>query len=120
VAFGLRDGLDLMVTAGVPHPDSVRASGGGIKSEVWRQILADVLDTRVDIANTDEGAAFGAATLAAVGGGWHRDVSVATDSWVAAEPAAEPSSDAATYALLHQGYAGLYPALRETFHVLAD
>src|SRR4029077_6351788 len=39
VAFGLRDGLDLMVDAGVPAPSEIRASGGGIASPVWRQIL---------------------------------------------------------------------------------
>jgi xylulokinase len=119
VAFGLRDGLDLMVAAGVPHPDSVRASGGGIRSDLWRQILADVLDTRIDTTVTNEGAAYGAATLAAVGCGWHPSVPAATDSWVVTEPASEPSSDAPAYEDLHQRYAAVYPALRETFHALA-
>ena len=44
VAFGLRDGLDLMIGAGVPSPTEIRASGGGIRSALWRQILADVLE----------------------------------------------------------------------------
>ena len=43
VAFGLRDGLDLMVAAGIPAPGEIRVSGGGIASPLWRQILADVL-----------------------------------------------------------------------------
>ena len=44
VAFGLRDGLDLMVGAGVPAPDQIRASGGGTASALWRQILADAIN----------------------------------------------------------------------------
>ena len=43
VAFGLRDGLDQMVATGLRRPSQIRASGGGIASAVWRQILADVL-----------------------------------------------------------------------------
>ena len=74
VAFGLRDGLDLMVDAGVPAPSEIRASGGGIASPVWRQILADVLDAEIATVRTTEGAAYGAAMLAAVGAGWFADV----------------------------------------------
>ncbi len=44
VAFGLRDGLDLMTGAGLPQPTEIRASGGGTRSGLWRQILADVLE----------------------------------------------------------------------------
>ena len=46
VAYGLRDGLDQMVATGDPRPSQIRASGGGIASAVWRQILADVLGAR--------------------------------------------------------------------------
>ena len=74
VAFGLRDGLDQMVAAGMPRPTQIRASGGGLASPTWRQILADVLDAQLVTPSTTEGAAFGAATLAAVGVGWFSDV----------------------------------------------
>ena len=55
VAFGLRDGLDLMVDAGVPAPSQIRASGGGIASPVWRQILADVLGAEIATVRDDRG-----------------------------------------------------------------
>ena len=61
VAFGLRDGLDLMIAAGMPAPSQVRASGGGTASPLWRQILADVLQAEIATVSTAEGAAYGAA-----------------------------------------------------------
>lgn len=118
VAFGLRDGLDLMIEAGVPKPDSVRASGGGVRSELWRQILADVLDARIDTVATEEGAAYGAALLASVGAGQHTSVDAAVTKMVASEPASWPSGLVDRYSTLHERYQALYPALRPTFQSL--
>ncbi|HSM37881.1 MAG TPA: xylulokinase, partial [Candidatus Limnocylindrales bacterium] len=59
VAYGLRDGLELMVAAGMPRPALVRASGGGTASPLWRQILADVLAAEIATVSTAEGAAYG-------------------------------------------------------------
>jgi xylulokinase len=116
VAFGLRDGLDLMVAAGLPAPVQIRASGGGTASPLWRQILADVLDAEIAVVETTEGAAYGAALLAAVGAGWFADVKSATSACVVATAAARPGPDAPRYAELHRAYRDLYPALTPTFH----
>jgi len=116
VAFGLRDGLDLMVQAGAPRPESVRASGGGTKSALWRQILADVLETRIDRVVTEEGAAYGAGLLASVGAGHHASVDAAVDSLVQLEPGCEPSQNVGVYRAAHARYRELYPALRPIFH----
>jgi xylulokinase len=116
VAFGLRDGLDLMVTAGLPAPVQIRASGGGTASPLWRQILADVLNGEIAIVETTEGAAYGAALLAAVGAGWFADVESATRAFVVATPAARPGPDARRYAEIQHLYRDLYPALAPTFH----
>ena len=115
VAFGLRDGLDLMVEAGMPVPARIRASGGGTASPVWRQILADVLDAEIATVATTEGAAYGAGILAAVGAGWFPAVGAATDAWVATTVVAAPGPDAAVYHARHAGYRALYPALAPTF-----
>jgi xylulokinase len=115
VAFGLRDGLDLMVEAGMPVPTRIRASGGGTASPVWRQILADVLEAEIATVGTTEGAAYGAGVLAAVGAGWHPSVVAVTDAWVKATVAAVPGPDAAIYRERHAGYRALYPALAPTF-----
>jgi xylulokinase len=116
VAFGLRDGLDLMIASGMVRPDQVRASGGGTRSSLWRQILADVLDAEIATVPTEEGAAYGAALLAAVGAGWHASVEEAAAAVVEVEPAAQPSDDVELYRRAHESYQGLYPALRPTFH----
>jgi xylulokinase len=116
VAFGLKDGLDLMVAAGMPPPDQIRASGGGLKSPVWTQILADVLGAEIATVNTTEGAAYGAGLLAMVGAGWHPTVEEAVDQTVTVTPVAAPGADADLYGEAHRIYQGLYPALAETFH----
>jgi xylulokinase len=115
VAFGLRDGLDLMTATGMPDPTQVRASGGGTASPLWRQILADVLDAEIATVETTEGAAYGAGLLAAVGAGWWGSVDAATESVVRVTPVASPGPDAAVYAERHAVYRELYPALRDTF-----
>jgi xylulokinase len=119
VAFGLKDSLDLMVAAGMPAPEQIRASGGGTKSPLWRQILADVLGAEIAVVDTAEGAAFGAALLASVGAGWYATVDAAVSSIITTTPVAEPGSDRERYAALHGIYRSLYPALTSSFQALA-
>ena len=116
VGFGLRDGLDLMLAAGVPRPPQIRASGGGLASPVWAQILADILDAELVTTSTTEGAAYGAALLAAVGVGWFEDVSTAAASIVRVSPIAQPLPTGSAYADAHAAYRELYPALAPIFH----
>ncbi len=118
VAFGLKDGLDLMVAAGLANPDQIRASGGGTRSPLWRQILADVLETEIATVGTEEGAAYGAALLAAVGAGWFDTVEAAAVSVIEVEPSESPSADVETYRSAHGAYRDLYPALYPTFHTV--
>lgn len=119
VAFGLRDGLELMRAAGIGEVSQVRASGGGTRSRLWRQIIADVLDAEVVIPETAEGAAYGAAVLAAVGAGWHSSVTDACEAWVRVGDPVEPGNAVGTYAELYPTYRELYPALRPAFHALS-
>ncbi len=73
VTYGLRDSLELMRDLGL-SVQQVRASGGGARSPLWRQILADVFGTEIVTVNVTEGAAYGAALLAAVGAGVYGSV----------------------------------------------
>jgi xylulokinase len=115
VAFGLRDGLDMMLAAGMPAPTQIRASGGGIVSPLWRQILADVLGAEIATVSTSEGAAYGAGLLAAVGAGWFASVETAAGTLVRATPVAEPGANAPRYVAAHAVYQDLYPALAPSF-----
>jgi xylulokinase len=118
VAFGLRDGLDLMIAAGMPAPTQIRASGGGIASPLWRQILADVLEAELATVSTTEGAAYGAALLATPAAGWFDTVDDAVAALVRVTPVASPGPDAPAYREAHATYRELYPALTPFFHGL--
>lgn len=118
VAFGLRDSLELMRSVGVGEVDEIRATGGGIKSRLWRQILADVLETSLVTTATTEGAAHGAAILAAVGAGWFPSVEDACRHVVALGDRVDPSPPGVVYRERYAQYRSLYPALAETFHSL--
>ncbi len=115
VAYGLRDGLDLMVAAGMTRPSHVRASGGGLASATWRQILADVLEAEVSTVSTTEGAAYGAALLATPAAGWFASVDEAVAAVVRTTPVASPGVAVAAYRQGHATYRELYPALRPFF-----
>jgi xylulokinase len=115
VAYGLRDGLDQMVATGIETPTRIRASGGGIASAVWRQILADVLGAEIATVSTSEGAAFGAGLLASVGTGWFGTVAQAAEWAVELNVVAEPGPDASVYAEGLKAYRALYPALAPSF-----
>ncbi|MGZ5354702.1 MAG: xylulokinase [Actinomycetota bacterium] len=118
VGFGLRDSFELMRALGVTTSTQIRATGGGSKSSLWRQILADVLGTDVVTTSTSEGAAEGAAMLAAVGSGWFRTVGAASHALVELREASYPSADTHRYENAYQRYGELYPALAPTFHTM--
>lgn len=116
VAFGLKDGFMLMEAAGVPTDNmQIRVSGGGAKSKVWRQILADVIGAPLVTTSTTEGAAYGAALLAAVGAGIYPDVPTACAQTIQTGEPTQPSAAKADYAAPYETYRLLYPTLKETF-----
>jgi xylulokinase len=119
VAFGLKDSFRLIQQAGLGAITQVRASGGGTRSPIWRQILADVLDAELVTVNTTEGGAFGAALLAGVGAGAWPTVEEACGATIKITGSTTPNAEAAgTYAEAYELYQGLYPALAPTFHAL--
>ena len=119
VAYGLRDSLELARGMGL-RIEQVRASGGGSRSPLWKQILADVFDAEILTTNATEGAAFGAALLAGVGMGGYRDVAEAAERTVQVTGRTEPGPDSAVYADYYPRYRALYPALKEQFKMLAE
>lgn len=115
VAFGLRDSFELMKAAGLADVTQVRVSGGGTRSPLWRQILADVLQAEMATINTAEGAAYGAALLAAVGLGAFPSVPAACQQVIRVTGRTEISEDAPKYEQPYARYRQLYPALKPFF-----
>jgi xylulokinase len=115
VAFGLRDSLELLREMGLTGHAEARITGGGSRSALWRAIVADVLGLPVASTATAEGAAFGAAILAAVGSGRYATVDDAVASSVRTVEVDEPS-DPGGYDDAYERYRSLYPALAPTFH----
>jgi xylulokinase len=117
VAFGLRDSFELMQAAGLSEIQQVRVSGGGAKSLLWRQILADVFGCELVTVNTTEGAAYGAALLAAVGAGHWPSVEAACAAAIQVTGRTSPvESQVAVYARAYPLYRELYPTLAPHFH----
>lgn len=120
VAFGLRDSMELIRQAGLGDIQQVRVSGGGAKSPLWRQILADVMDVELVTVLTTEGAAFGAALLAGVGARHWKSVQESCLIAIHTAESTQPHPAAVRqYAALYPLYKALYPALKPFFDAVA-
>ncbi|MCB0062991.1 MAG: xylulokinase [Caldilineaceae bacterium] len=121
VAFGLRDSFELMKGIGLRGIEQVRVSGGGARSPLWRQILADVMDSELVTVNTTEGAAYGAALLAGVGADIWPSVDAACEACIRLTGSTKPNRDVVPhYDKAYAQYSALYPTLKTTFAELAD
>lgn len=116
VSFGLKDSFTLIQNAGLGKITQIRASGGGTKSALWRQILASVLDAELVTVNTTEGGAYGAALLAAVGNGAWPDIQSACNACIKITGSTLPDAgQVEIYQKAYKIYRQLYPNLREDF-----
>lgn len=120
VTFALADSAAIMRDLGIDL-DTVRATGGGARSRLWRQLQADVLQAGVFTMSPDVGPALGAAIISGVGIGVYPSVAEAADRLIhtESETAPDPAS-AALYARYQEMYDRLYPALAEEFGELAQ
>lgn len=120
VAFGLRDCFELMKKAGLAEIRQVRVTGGGARSPLWRQILADILGTELVTVSSVEGAAYGAALLAATGAGIFTDVPAACSKAIQITDMVRPGPAKQAYADLYPMYCNLYPILSPHFNAIAQ
>ena len=118
VSYGLKDSLTLMQELGV-DPATVVLSGGGTRSALWKQMLADVFETSCCLVNATEGAAYGAALLATVGCGALESVEVASNTWIKQTEKVGIGTDSPKYKRNYRIYRDLYPALKDSFHNLS-
>jgi xylulokinase len=120
VAYGLRDSFEIIAAMGVEIAE-VRASGGGARSELWRQIQTDVTGYPHCTVNVDEGPAYGAALLAAVAAGTFGSVEEACAATIRVVDApAVNADDHALYTKWHGLYQQLYPRLEGQFADAAE
>lgn len=120
VAFSLRDSMVVMGELG-RAPEEVRAVGSGSRSQLWRQILADVLGCRVTRTVADQGPAYGAALLAGVAAGIYGDVFEAS-ALISLRPD-DSTPDPVTssvYDHYYEIYRGSYATTQSTMHALTE
>jgi xylulokinase len=119
VAFSLRDSFEIFKELGIPV-EQIRASGGGSRSFLWRQIQADIYGKELVTLRTAEGSAFGAALLAGVGAKIYSSVQESAREAIQIRERMAPNvANVQTYDRLYQVYRSLYPAGRELAHQLA-
>ncbi len=115
VAFGLRDSLEVARKLGIKI-DSSKICGGGAKSPLWKKIIANVMNLKLEIIESEEGPGYGAAILAAVGCGVYNSVEEATEKLVKVIDTVEPDTDLVEkYEQRYQTFKKYYPALKGMF-----
>ena len=118
VAFALRDSLEVAKSLGI-QIDRTKICGGGAKSPLWRRIIANVLNLKVDILESEEGPAFGAAMLAAVAAGEYASVEEIAAKLVHVVDTVEPEPEiAARYEKRYAQFKEIYPALKPVFEMI--
>jgi len=115
VSFGLKDSLEIMKECGVKI-ERVYLTGGGARSQLWAQILADLFGLPIYRLEVDEGASYGSALLAMVGTGRFKDVKEAVSKTLKVKDQIEPSKEfTGIYQRVYQSWASLYPDFSERF-----
>ncbi len=112
VAFALRDCMEIAKLSNDRIIETTLC-GGGAKSKAWRQILSDVLDTPIDIPETEQGPSYGAAILAMVGCGEYPSVDAACEKLIRTRERICPDREAVKrYEKKYRVFRKLYPLLK--------
>ncbi len=115
VAFALRDSLEVARKLGV-NIKRTKICGGGAKSPLWKKIIANVMNLKVDVIESEEGPALGGAILAAVGCGVFASVEEAAAKLVKVVDTIEPEPElVAAYEAQYQKFVQIYPTVKELF-----
>jgi xylulokinase len=118
VTFGMRDLLEIIRGLGIPT-SSIRATGGGAKSDFWLQVQADIFKAPVSVTTADQGPAYGVAILAGVGTGVWSTVQEACASITDAKTIKPRTREAKMYDTAYGVFKDLYPALKPVFPKMA-
>lgn len=120
VSYSLKDCNDILVEMGI-HVDEMMACGGGGKSPLWRQMLADMYACDVKTVAQQEGPALGVAILAGVGAGLFDSVESACDQFITSDKCNQPiAENSVEYEKYHEVYKNLYTSLKDNYKTLAN
>ena len=115
VAFAIRDSMEVARSLGLSIPSS-RICGGGARSGLWKEILANVLNIPLESLASEQGPGMGGAMLAMVACGEYRSVQEVCDRFVRVESVVNPDPVlAAKYERQYQKFRKIYPAMRTLF-----
>ena len=115
VAFALRDSFEVAKSLGIAI-ERTKICGGGAKSPLWKKIIANVLNIKVDVIESEEGPGYGGAILAAVACGEYASVKDAADKLVKVVDTVEPTPElAAKYEERYQQFKQIYPTVKALF-----
>ncbi|MDY3746660.1 MAG: xylulokinase [Lachnospiraceae bacterium] len=118
VAFGLRDSLEVARSLGIKI-ERTKICGGGAKSPLWKKIIANVMNLKVDVIESEEGPGYGGAMLAAVGCGVFESVEEAAKKLVKVVDTVEPCPELVEkYEKQYRKFARIYPTVKELFPVI--
>lgn len=115
VAFGLRDSLEVARKLGVKI-ERTKICGGGAKSPLWKKIIANVMNMKVDVIESEEGPALGGAMLAAVGCGEYPNVETIAEKIVKVIDTIDPEPElVAKYEERYQEFKRIYPTVKSLY-----
>ena len=114
VCYSQKDCLDIIAGLGC-GVETVRLSGGGAKSPLWKQLFADIFAKPVSVLESQEGSAYGAALLAMTGTGVFASVNEACQATVREVETVLPGAGSPFYQRAHTVFQAMYPALRDSF-----
>jgi len=118
VSYSLLDCMEIIKDTGM-NPTNVMVSGGGGKSELWRQILADMFNCKVSTNKSSEGPALGVALLAGVGTGVYKDIDEACSIAISENSVQVPKEENfLVYKRYYEIYKKIYNDLKGTFELL--
>ena len=117
VTFGLRDSLEVARNLGI-HIERTKICGGGAKSPLWKKMVANIMNMKVDVIESEEGPALGAAMLAAVGCGEYPSVEAAAEKIVKITDTIEPEEElVAKYEEKYQKFKQIYPTVKGLYEL---
>ncbi len=118
VAFALRDSFEVAKSLGI-RIERTKICGGGAKSPLWKKIIANVMNIKVDVIESEEGPALGGAMLAAVACGEYASVEDAAAKLVKVIDTVDPDPElAAKYEERYQQFKEIYPACKPLFEII--